>query len=628
MYNNNIFNPLVSIVIPVYNGANYVSEAIESALKQTYKNIEVIVVNDGSTDNTEKIVKKYGDKIRYFYKENGGVASALNFGIKNMKGEYFSWLSHDDVYYPNKIERQIEELKNIEDKQKIILFSLFDIYHIDTKSTNDEMKEVINNRLKSLNDKESYLFNMMNIIFSSSLNFITFLIPKNLFYEIHFFDESKKTIQDYLLIADFFKNGVKFEYICETLAMSRLHRKQGNIVLLEMHLKELYFFFSYVFDLFKKEFQSMTLNEFSSLLDLIKSRGLINVYTHLLSEWCNSDMNKDKPIIWMYWENKKGSTVPDSITLCWKTIIANNKNDFQIKILNEQNINDYLPNLNKKYLLYKEIAHKADYIRFCLLYEYGGIWLDSDTIIFRSLKEIMEKVNEYGFVCTGYNKNEFIDKYGFISSNFDKDKTEKEYFTLIGYLAASSKNIICLMVKEYIEKFLEEELINGNEQRWDYVGNFLSFLINNKNKFNYFIYHVSYFYPLKTYLEIDNFIFEQIISIPNNIIDDILNYSFGQSLSNSVRSYEFKSLKEEGLLNSEYAYSKLFKFALNKTKIKNNEDTDTLIFNCHRQSLLAIYKKIEQENKKFERLIDAIAWFIPIKKWRENFRKKIFNKGN
>ena len=88
MYNNNIFNPLVSIVIPVYNGANYVSEAIESALKQTYKNIEIIVVNDGSTDNTEKIVKKYGDKIRYFYKENGGVASALNLGIKNMKGEY------------------------------------------------------------------------------------------------------------------------------------------------------------------------------------------------------------------------------------------------------------------------------------------------------------------------------------------------------------------------------------------------------------------------------------------------------------------------------------------------------------------------------------------------------------
>ena len=113
MYNNNIFNPLVSIVIPVYNAEKYIERALKSLINQSYKNIEVIVVNDGSTDNTEKIVKKYVDKIRYFYKENGGVASALNLGIKNMKGEYFSWLSHDDVYYTNKIERQIEELKNI-----------------------------------------------------------------------------------------------------------------------------------------------------------------------------------------------------------------------------------------------------------------------------------------------------------------------------------------------------------------------------------------------------------------------------------------------------------------------------------------------------------------------------------
>ena len=102
-----IYNfPLVSIIIPVYNGSNYVKEAIDSALAQTYKNIEVIVVNDGSTDNTEKIVKSYGDKIRYFYKENGGVASALNLAIENSKGEYISWLSHDDVYYPNKIQEQ------------------------------------------------------------------------------------------------------------------------------------------------------------------------------------------------------------------------------------------------------------------------------------------------------------------------------------------------------------------------------------------------------------------------------------------------------------------------------------------------------------------------------------------
>ena len=91
-------NPLVSIVIPVYNGSNFMREAIDSALAQTYPNIEILVVNDGSTDNTREIALSYGDKIRYFEKENGGVATALNLAIHEMKGEYFSWLSHDDWY--------------------------------------------------------------------------------------------------------------------------------------------------------------------------------------------------------------------------------------------------------------------------------------------------------------------------------------------------------------------------------------------------------------------------------------------------------------------------------------------------------------------------------------------------
>lgn len=104
--------PLVSIVIPVYNGANYLKEAIDSACNQTYRNCEIIVVNDGSTDGgkSEQIALSYGDKIRYFYKENGKVSSALNLGIRKMRGEYFAWLSHDDLFYPEKIERQMETM--------------------------------------------------------------------------------------------------------------------------------------------------------------------------------------------------------------------------------------------------------------------------------------------------------------------------------------------------------------------------------------------------------------------------------------------------------------------------------------------------------------------------------------
>ena len=120
------FHPLVSIIIPVYNGSNYLKEAIDSALAQTYDNIEIIVVNDGSNDEgkTEAVALAYGDKIRYFSKPNGGTSTALNVGIRNMRGEYFSWLSHDDQYYKDKIACQIEELSKLENKNTIMMSDL------------------------------------------------------------------------------------------------------------------------------------------------------------------------------------------------------------------------------------------------------------------------------------------------------------------------------------------------------------------------------------------------------------------------------------------------------------------------------------------------------------------------
>ena len=83
--------PKVSIIIPVYNGKDYVEEAIDSALNQTYDNKEIIVVNDGSKDNTEEICLSYKDKIKYYSKENGGVSTALNLAISKATGEYISW---------------------------------------------------------------------------------------------------------------------------------------------------------------------------------------------------------------------------------------------------------------------------------------------------------------------------------------------------------------------------------------------------------------------------------------------------------------------------------------------------------------------------------------------------------
>jgi glycosyltransferase involved in cell wall biosynthesis len=81
------FEPLISLIIPVFNGSNFLKYAIDSALYQTYINIEILVINDGSTDKgkTELIALSYGKKIKYFKKKNGGVSSALNLGISKMK---------------------------------------------------------------------------------------------------------------------------------------------------------------------------------------------------------------------------------------------------------------------------------------------------------------------------------------------------------------------------------------------------------------------------------------------------------------------------------------------------------------------------------------------------------------
>ena len=102
----------MSVIIPVYNGTNYLAEAVESVFAQTYPHIELIVVDDGSTDETWSLIQSYGARLTGLKKLNGGVASALNLGIQNAAGKYIAWLSHDDIFLPDKIERQVAYLQS------------------------------------------------------------------------------------------------------------------------------------------------------------------------------------------------------------------------------------------------------------------------------------------------------------------------------------------------------------------------------------------------------------------------------------------------------------------------------------------------------------------------------------
>lgn len=97
----------VSVIIPTYNRPKWLPETIESVFAQTYPHIELIVVNDGSTDNTEAIIEPYRDRITYISKENGGPGSAVNAGIKASTGKYIARVDDDDLFLPEKVELQV-----------------------------------------------------------------------------------------------------------------------------------------------------------------------------------------------------------------------------------------------------------------------------------------------------------------------------------------------------------------------------------------------------------------------------------------------------------------------------------------------------------------------------------------
>lgn len=101
-------SPLVSVIIPIYNPGLYLCETLDSVFAQTYLNFEVIVVDDGSTDNSANVIAKYGSAIKYIWQENGGEGKAYNTGIKAASGDYIALLDHDDIWLPKKLEVQIE----------------------------------------------------------------------------------------------------------------------------------------------------------------------------------------------------------------------------------------------------------------------------------------------------------------------------------------------------------------------------------------------------------------------------------------------------------------------------------------------------------------------------------------
>jgi glycosyltransferase involved in cell wall biosynthesis len=205
---------LVSIVIPAYNRADLITETVDSALRQTYPELEVIVVDDGSTDNTKDVLLKYGDKIKYYHKPNGGIGSALNHGISKMNGKWFKWLSSDDLLTPNAVARLLDYADETGAK---IIYTDYDI--IDEKSR--FVRKFTEPHFLSYYEYASALWTRFIGNGSSSL------IERSCFDEVGLFDESVRSAEDYdWWLRACLLHGYRFFHLPESTLQYRIHSKQ------------------------------------------------------------------------------------------------------------------------------------------------------------------------------------------------------------------------------------------------------------------------------------------------------------------------------------------------------------------------------------------------------------------
>lgn len=207
-------NKKVSVIIPCYNIEKYVSECLESVYHQTYSNLEVLLINDGSKDRTEEIlmeyVNKYPNITKYIYQNNSGPSVARNLGIKNSEGEYICFMDSDDILFPESIEKRV----NILDMNSDVYLVCSDSYMIQENSfTKDKLSSLLG---------EVYSGNIFKELLKK--NFIstqTVLMRREIIKSIGFFNESYLRSEDYeywLRIA----NKYKITFIKEPLAYTRV----------------------------------------------------------------------------------------------------------------------------------------------------------------------------------------------------------------------------------------------------------------------------------------------------------------------------------------------------------------------------------------------------------------------
>jgi len=211
--------PTVSVIIPTYNRANLLPRAINSVLNQTYQDFELIVVDDGSTDNTRDIIREFqkkDDRIKYLWKKNSDcVAVPLNLGISHSRGLYITFLGSDDECLPKWLEKQMDLFEFPE-------FRKPDVVSCDTLLVNQNGKKITEIAKPKTKDNDYILATSLihNYIFGN------IIVCRDIFEKVEFFDEKLKIREDFDMWIRIAKAGFHFDFVYEPLYVIHMHRDQ------------------------------------------------------------------------------------------------------------------------------------------------------------------------------------------------------------------------------------------------------------------------------------------------------------------------------------------------------------------------------------------------------------------
>ncbi len=211
-------NPLISVIMPAYNAADYISEAIESVLIQNYQNLELLIVNDGSSDDTEAIVKRFEDsRIRYFVQPHAGPSAARNLAIRNSRGQFVINLDHDDMI---SLDHAAKLLAAYDEHPEA------DMIYCDTLLANEDGTPI---RVHQRGDYQNPN-HLIRDLFQAGFPIIPFrtLIRRRVFDRIGYYDESLKVGEDYDMLRRFLQYGLVARHVSETLYFRRVRKAAAS----------------------------------------------------------------------------------------------------------------------------------------------------------------------------------------------------------------------------------------------------------------------------------------------------------------------------------------------------------------------------------------------------------------